>query len=688
MTSEIKIRIQTRYNLSEDIRKIIIIILIFIFGIFNHQVFCQMQEISEKDSESLEEAEKIKSEAEQLQITANDLYLEAAMLEQSENFATDKKTQKEYKKKQQDAQKTELKAAEKFQEANKIQIDIYQKYINEFWKNFEGDESVLTNARLIEETSKEYFVRASTARDEAKRMDNQIEKFLKLSEAYEYELIGIEKLQTSYNIYKNWPDILDDETEDNQIDFQISDTQYEEDYLETSNDTILDIEYQEIKENKNLKPIQSENQESSNTSIIQDENINNLETEQVQTNQQADNNIQVNPDQVEKILRYMEEEDDTIYYLANEVEGFDMNSIHKFWNNYRNIEYEEGIEQPLLANEGAIDETSTSDISTEIKSEENKPTGNLQETTNQLANNNAESDQSNVEIGRVTETVVPDPNSKIIYRIQIAAKKSPLSQNMLQKLFYAKHKIAMVDEGGWYKYSIGEFDTFEEADEFRKTLNRDDAFVVAYRDAMNVQYVEVTETKNTTSGVVMAKKRPEVQSENITFVVQIAASRKSMDNASLKRIYKGELPIKSRVEDNWYKYQIGHTNSYLEIKEVKNNLDVHGAFIVAYDGDEKLKLWQAIRKVHSSNGQTIFVLQIAASKTKLSDEKINSIFSGNDHVIEIYEEGWYKYHIVCGNTYDAARRFKNLWGIKNSFIVAYKNNKKIDIRQAIKETSN
>ena len=246
----------------------------------------------------------------------------------------------------------------------------------------------------------------------------------------------------------------------------------------------------------------------------------------------------------------------------------------------------------------------------------------------------------------------------------------------------------MVDEDGWYKYSIGEFDSFAEADEFRKTLDRDDAFVVAYRNAINIQYVEKEKTKNTTIVAAKTEQIPETESENITFVVQIAASRKTMDEAGLKRIYKGELPIRSRFEDNWFKYQIGHTDSYLDIKQVKNNIDVKGAFIVAYDGDTKLKLWQAIRNAHSSNSQITFVVQIAASKTRLSNEKLNSIFSGNDHIIEIYEEGWYKYHIVCGNTYDAARRFKNLWGIKNSFIVAYKNNKKIDIRQAIEETSN
>jgi hypothetical protein len=207
------------------------------------------------------------------------------------------------------------------------------------------------------------------------------------------------------------------------------------------------------------------------------------------------------------------------------------------------------------------------------------------------------------------------------------------------------------------------------------------------RIILNGQEVE-TQQQQETSAVVMAKQRPEIDSKDITFVVQIAASRDSMKESDINRIYKGELPVNYRFEDNWHKYQIGHTNSYLEIKQTKENVDVNGAFIVAYHGNEKLKLWQAIRRVHSSNNQIMFVLQISASKTQLSDEKINSIFSGNDHVIEIYEDGWYKYHIVCGNTYDAARRFKNLWGIRNSFIVAYKNNKKIDIREAIEKTSN
>ena len=226
------------------VRRILTVMLISVSGILHVQILGQMSDISEKDKESLEEAKKVKEEAEQLQISANDLYLEAAMLEQNENFASDKKIQKEYKQKQKNAQKTEIKASEKFEVANKIQIEIYQKYIDDFWKDFGGDESVLTNARLIEETSKEYFIRASTARDEAKRLDNKTEKFLKFSEAYEYELIGLEKLQSAYNIYKNWPDIYDNEIEDDKIDFQISDTYVDEGA--TGQKTIPDTPVQEI----------------------------------------------------------------------------------------------------------------------------------------------------------------------------------------------------------------------------------------------------------------------------------------------------------------------------------------------------------------------------------------------------------------------------------------------------------
>ncbi len=686
MTSHNIIYKRNKHKSSYDNRRFLVAIFILIFGIYNHPLLGQMQDFSEKDNETLAESEQLKSEAEQLQITANDLYLEAAMLEQNENFASDKKIQKEYKKNQDDAQKTELKAAEKFEEANKIKINIYQKYINDFWKSFYGDESVLTNARLIEETSKEYFVRASTARDDGKRIDNQTEKFLKLSEAYEYELIGIEKLQTAYNIYKNWPDIEDNDSSDDNINFQISDTYIDENYSETeeTDNSTSDIQ-EETQSGYIEEPINSEPTniyESTNTYISENQTI---------SETTSNNDVQINSGQVDKILRYMEEENDTVYYLANGIEGYDMESIRKFWDNYRNVEYTDEPDQYLAENkeESADIETTTEEFENENISV-NTTSENITQTKTSTENKQNANTDTEVEIGKVTETVVPDPDSKIIYRIQIAAEKAPLSQGMLQKLFYAKHKIAMVDEGGWYKYSIGEFDNFSDADEFRKTLNRDDAFVVAYRDAINVQYLEKDETTKSqgTVGVVMAKKRPDINAEDITFVVQIAASRETMSESSLKRLYNGDLPIKSRLEDNWYKYQIGETNSYLDIKEIRKTVDVKGAFIVAYNGDTKLKLWQAIRIVHSSDDKIMFVLQIAASKTKLSDEKINSIFSGNDYVIEIYEEGWYKYHIVCGNTYDAARRFKNLWGIKNAFIVAYKNNTKIDIRQAIKETSN
>jgi hypothetical protein len=169
------------------------------------------------------------------------------------------------------------------------------------------------------------------------------------------------------------------------------------------------------------------------------------------------------------------------------------------------------------------------------------------------------------------------------------------------------------------------------------------------------------------------------------FVVQIAASIIPLTEQKLDSIYNGKREISIRREEGWYKYQTGTTSTYYKAKTILKSINVPDAFIVAYRGDQKLLLWKAILELKNKTRITYFV-QIAASLAPLSQEKLNNIYSGDKDVRRIQEEGWYKYQIKAGNTYDAARRLKTRINVHGAFAVAYMNNKKIDIRQAIKIT--
>ena len=73
----------------------------------------------------------------------------------------------------------------------------------------------------------------------------------------------------------------------------------------------------------------------------------------------------------------------------------------------------------------------------------------------------------------------------IIFRVQVAASKVPLSTKKLKKRYKGNLPTAMFKEEGWYKYIIGEFDSYYQAKEVLKTSGVKDAFIAAYKDKEN-----------------------------------------------------------------------------------------------------------------------------------------------------------------------------------------------------------
>ncbi len=83
----------------------------------------------------------------------------------------------------------------------------------------------------------------------------------------------------------------------------------------------------------------------------------------------------------------------------------------------------------------------------------------------------------------------------LIYKIQIAASKVPLSITQLRKIYHADDIINTVIENEWYKYSVGMFDTYREAQKFKINIGVSDAFIVAYKQGKKVEISNKLETK-------------------------------------------------------------------------------------------------------------------------------------------------------------------------------------------------
>ncbi len=80
-----------------------------------------------------------------------------------------------------------------------------------------------------------------------------------------------------------------------------------------------------------------------------------------------------------------------------------------------------------------------------------------------------------------------------------------------------------------------------------------------------------------------------------------------------------------------------------------------------------------------------FQLQIVASKVPLNSKELKKYYKGTLTIKMRKEENWYKYAIGLFESYDKAKKFESKQRIRGSFVVAYKQGAKIDIKKAIEK---
>ena len=250
-----------------------------------------------------------------------------------------------------------------------------------------------------------------------------------------------------------------------------------------------------------------------------------------------------------------------------------------------------------------------------------------------------------------------------------------------------------------YKYSIGDFESFNDADEFRKSCGVQNAFVFAYKKgSRNFSNIDLSKA----SDVNKYSRKEGYNSADITsdliFNIQVAASKIRLNKEQLSKIYSGICTVQMIEEDGWYKYQIVGFRLYSDALKVMNQCGVKGAFIIAYQNGIKLKTSDAVNNTKSLE-QTIrqrgrrgivkeidFYVQITATKFPLSESELNSIYHGTYKPIQVIEENWYKYMISSGSEYTEANNIKNSCGVPKAFVVAYKRGKRIPLFYGITES--
>jgi hypothetical protein len=77
----------------------------------------------------------------------------------------------------------------------------------------------------------------------------------------------------------------------------------------------------------------------------------------------------------------------------------------------------------------------------------------------------------------------------VIYKVQILARRKPASPRQIKKKYKGPMPVNMSYEDNWYKYTIGEFETYKKACECLESCNVSDAFIAVYINNIRVDVI-------------------------------------------------------------------------------------------------------------------------------------------------------------------------------------------------------
>lgn len=176
---------------------------------------------------------------------------------------------------------------------------------------------------------------------------------------------------------------------------------------------------------------------------------------------------------------------------------------------------------------------------------------------------------------------VTEGNFRYIFGVQIAASRYLLDTLSLSRIYKGPLEIVHRYEEGWHRYQVGFSPSYITALDVLSSIGTKESFIVAYN--------ERGEKEKLWKAILFQRNN------SVEYRVQIAASKEQLTDVELREIYEGSRRVTEIEEEGWYKYQIAVGSNYQLARRVIEEIDVEGAFLVAYLDGRKIQLYKVLK---------------------------------------------------------------------------------------------
>jgi opacity protein-like surface antigen len=200
-------------------------------------------------------------------------------------------------------------------------------------------------------------------------------------------------------------------------------------------------------------------------------------------------------------------------------------------------------------------------------------------------------------------TATDGTSQKVQFKIQIRAEnKTRIPLQRLANKYHIREQITEDHYDEWYRYSVGSFNTYFEAIEYRDKVRNEynirDAFIVAYQNGIRLNSLhelknidpDIYKEDNLTEPVKTTKQKPDNSGRK--YRVQIYGVKNDrIDVSALKRAYNIDEVITEEKSYQWTRYTVGNFNTFEEANRLRKKMTakgIKGAFIVTYSDGKRI----------------------------------------------------------------------------------------------------